>query len=254
MKTITEFSGFSLKEAIAKKAALLAEGKTEEEAQAAINEQLKLVDDTKISFYKNAVDMTASRVNTVKRVVVAVKATETENVPTAFAEREGHFYLVEYFADARSAAPAGRDDDRYGRGGRGGGKGRGGRDGGRGNDRGDRAGGRPSGDRNRGPREDRAPVARPEGSFAALKPVDPNAPKPARAPRPPRNNRPPRDPNAPRAPKAARPPREGGANRGPKGAAELRLVLKGQSSTLQGSGVAEAAAPAGTVSATPAAE
>jgi hypothetical protein len=255
MKTITEFSGFSLKEAIAKKAALIAEGKTEEEAQAAINEQLKLADDAKISFYKNAVDMTASRVNTVKRVVVALKATETESVPTAFAEREGHFYLIEYFPDGRGAAPsAGRDDDRFGRGGRGGGKGRGGRDGGgRGNDRGDRSGGggRPGGDRPRAPREDRPAMPRPEGSFAALKPVDPNAPKPARAPRPPRNNnRPPRDPNAPRAPRASRPPRADQAMRGPKGAAELRLVLKGQSSTLQGSGPAEAAAPA----ATPAAE
>ena len=49
MKTLTEFSGFVLKEAITKKASLLAEGKTEEEAQAVINEQLKL-DETKAVF------------------------------------------------------------------------------------------------------------------------------------------------------------------------------------------------------------
>jgi hypothetical protein len=251
MKTITEFSGFSLKEAIGKKAALLTEGKTEEEAQGVINEQLKLSDDTKIAFYKNAVDMTKSRVDTVKRVVVALKATETETVPTAFMEREGHFYLVEYFGSASTQAPAYGRDGRDGRGGRGGDRGRGGRggggrgDGGRsGGGRGDgggrgRDGGGFSNDRPR--REDAAPVVRPEGTFAALKPVDPNAPKPARGPRPPRNDQPrgpraPRDPNAPRAPREARPPRDNSA-RGPKGAGELRLVLKGQSTTLQGSGV-----------------
>lgn len=244
MKTITEFSGFVLKEAIAKKAALLTEGKTEEEAQAAINEQLKLADDTKIAFYKNAVDMTSSRVDRVKRVVVALKGSETEKVPETFAEREGHFYLVEYFpsADSRGTQTRGRDDDRFDRGGRGGG----GRS--RGNERGDRSGpGREGGYRNDRPREDRAPVPRPEGSFAALKPVDPNAPKPTRAPRPPRAPRADK-PSGPRPPRAPRPDRGADrAPRGPKGAGELRLVLKGQSTTLQGSGqnnpAPEASAP-----------
>jgi hypothetical protein len=80
MKTITEFSGFVLKDAMAKKAALLTEGKSEEEAQTSINELLKL-DEAKGTFYKNVVDMTSSRVDRVKRVVVATKATETEKVP-----------------------------------------------------------------------------------------------------------------------------------------------------------------------------
>lgn len=234
MKTITEFSGFVLKEAIAKKAALIAEGKTEEEAQATINEQLKLADEAKIAFYKNAVDMTSSRIDRVKRVLVSLKSSDTEKVPEAFAEREGHFYLVEYFASADSRAPAqGRDNDRFDRGGRG--KGRGGRDGGGRGDRNDRP---RNNDRPR--RDENAP--RPEGSFAALKPVDPNAPKPARTPRPPRADK-------PRGPKPQRAPRpDRGADRaprGPKGAGELRLVLKGQSTTLQGSGTAAAAdAPA----------
>ena len=243
MKTITEFSGFSLKEAIAKKAALLAEGKTEEEAQAAINEQLKLADDTKVAFYKNAVDMTKSRVDTVKRVVVALKGSETEKVPTAFVEREEHFYLVEYFSSANTQAPAsyGRDDR--------GGRGRGGRDGGgRGRSEGGRGGDRDGGRSNdrRPRREDAAPVARPEGSFAAARPVDPNAPKPAREPRRPRNDK----PRAPRPPREPRAPRDNSA-RGPKGAGELRLVLKGQSTTLQGSGVN---APATETPSAPAAE
>ena len=108
MKTLTEFSGFVLKEAMSKKAALATEGKTEEEVQAAVNEFLKL-DETKTGFYKNVVDMTSSRVDRVKRVVVAVKAVETEKVPENYIEREGHFYLVEYFPEAgRAPARGGR--------------------------------------------------------------------------------------------------------------------------------------------------
>src|SRR4051812_3351298 len=103
MKTLTEFSGFVLKDALSKKAALIAEGKTEEEAQAAINEILKL-DETKTPFYKNAIDMTSSRLDRVKRVVVALKATETEKVPESFVEREGHFYLLEYFPQAGASS------------------------------------------------------------------------------------------------------------------------------------------------------
>jgi len=235
MKTLTEFSGFTLKEAAAKKTALLSEGKTEEEAQAAIHEQLKL-DEAKVAFYKNTLDMTSSRLDRVKRVVVAVKASETEKVPENYIEREGHFYLVEYFPSGDGRAPArnDRDDDRRGRGGRGGrdGKGRGGRDGGR-------DGGRPPrGDR--GERTERsAPAPRREGlgSFAPrVEGAEVRAPRPPRAPRADR----PQTPKGPRPPRADRPAR---APRGPKGAGELRLVLKGQSqTTLQGSGTVEAAA------------
>ncbi|NDG85036.1 MAG: hypothetical protein EBX52_08375, partial [Proteobacteria bacterium] len=83
MKTLTEFSGFTLKEAQTRKTALVAEGKTEEEIQAALQEQLKL-DEAKIGFYKNVVDMTSSRMDRVKRVVVALKASETEKVPESY--------------------------------------------------------------------------------------------------------------------------------------------------------------------------
>lgn len=225
MKTLTEFSGFVLKDALTKKTALLAEGKTEDEAQGAINEQLKL-DEAKAAFYRNVVDMTSSRIDRVKRVVVALKASETEKVPESYIEREGHFYLVEYFPGGSSHrdAPSGRE---RGRGDRGrserGGRGRGGPgnpDRGRGEgarNEGPRAEGRfaerkESGDRNeRGPRRDaRGPDER-----------KPRPERPAKTPRPPR---PPRSPDSSRAP------------RGPKGAGELRLVLKGQSqTTLPGS-------------------
>jgi hypothetical protein len=283
MKTITEFSGFTLKEAIAKKAALITEGKSDEEAQTTINEQLKL-DEAKSPFYKNAVDMTNSRLDRVKRVVVALKSSETEKVPEAFAERDGHFYLVEFFPSADSRGPSrdsGRDDFGGGRGrnDRGGGRGFGGGGGnsrgGGGNDRGGPGrGGFGGGDRDRAPRSDfgdrpsrgfgnsfgndggNSNAPRPTGTFAAKRPDDPGN-TPARAPRerrprppgagggeagapgaaggnrPPRAARPPRDPN--RAPR----PAGDRAPRGPKGAGELRLVLKGQSTTLAGSGPAE---------------
>lgn len=254
MKTLTEFSGFALKDALAKKTALLAEGKTEEEAQAVINEQLKL-DETKVGFYKNVVDMTGSRRDNVKRVVVALRASETEKVPESYIEREGHFYLVEYFSQVGGNRPS-RDDDRgYGndRGGRGrGGNNRGGNDrggdarggrGGGGNDRGNSRGGGIGGSNERGDRggfgnsAPRAPSllpnGEPRGQFAALIPG-------AVVPQKPRAPRPPRAPKAPRPEGQAagpRTPREPRAPRGPKGAFELRLVLKGQSQTmLQGSG------------------
>ncbi len=236
MKTITEFSGFTLKDVVAKKAALLAEGKPEEEAQAAINEQLKL-DETKSSLYKNVVDMTSSRMDRVKRVVVAVRSTETEKVPESYMEREGHFYLIEYFPDPNARAPSRSScgDDRGGRGGRGG------RDNGRGGDRGrgrDDRSRAPRGE-GRGERSERSaePRPRPEGQFNTTRAGEPSPV----APRAPRERRPakPRTERPAGAPRAARGPR------GPKGAGELRLVLKGQSQTmLPGSGVAEAATTA----------
>jgi hypothetical protein len=243
MKTLTEFSGFVLKDALAKKAALLAEGKTEEEAQGAIHEQLKL-DEAKVAFYRNVLDMTSSRIDRVKRVVVALKASETEKVPENYIEREGHFYLVEYFPGADSGrSHAGRGDDRDDRGGRGrGGRGRndrGGRGGlgrseGRGDGRGPgRSEGRGDG-RGDGRGSERAPRAegrfaeRKEGATAERAPSQPKTPRPPRGERKPR---PERDFQGPRAP------------RGPRGAGELRLVLKGQSqTTLPGSGTGSATA------------
>jgi len=232
MKTITEFSGFTLKDAINKKAAMIAEGKSEDEAQTAINELLKLLDETKVAFYKNAVDMSKSRIDQVKRVVVAVKSTDAEKVPEAFSEREGNFYLVEFFSQSVPAG-RGRQDERDDRGGR---HSRG-RDGGRGR------GGEGRGERPQSPRPERAPRGeRPTGSFVAA-PVGTAAPQ-ERKPRPPKAAQPrqPREPREPRAPRAPRPEGAPRVNQGPKGAAELRLVLKGQStSTLQGSGTAVAA-------------
>ena len=260
MKTITEFSGFTLKEAISKKTALLAEGKTEDEAQASINEYLKL-DESKAPFYKIALDMTGSRIDRVKRVVVALKATESEKVPDAFMEREGHFYLVEFFPQTHTRGPKVEESasyfDDFARGG-GGGRGRGGPGGGRGpgGDRGPGGGRGPGGDR--GPSNDRGfnndrgfggdrPAREPreqrpssgvrfDGAPHVPMPVN-NATADERGPRPPRGNRPSGGAGGDRP---ARAPRDNQAPRGPRGAGELRLVLKGQTTTLAGSGPAEA--------------
>ncbi len=188
-----------------------------------IPEQLKLLDETKVSFYKNAVDMSKSRIDQVKRVVVAVKSSETEKVPEAFSEREGNFYLVEFFPQAGSMSRA-RTDDRYERSGRGGG---------RGNDRGRPGGGRGGNDRGSndrgGERSERAPRAdRPARNATStnggpspfvVNPADPNFK--------PQGERKPRTPRAPKAPRGPRPERAPREHQGPKGAAELRLVLKG---------------------------
>jgi hypothetical protein len=294
MKTITEFSGFTLKEAITKKAALLAEGKTEEESQAAVNEILKL-DEAKAPFYKIAVDMTGSRIDRVKRVVVATKANDAEKVPDAFMEREGHFYLVEFFPQAHERGPKkeesasyhddfarGRTGPARGRGGPGGGggsdrgRGRGDRDrnagggGGFGGDRGPGGGGGFGGDRGpgggggrgRGPGGDRP--ARGPGEQRPSSGVRfdgaPHTPMPANndkgGGRPPRGPRPPKQEGAGGGERKPRPPREPGQNRGPRGAGELRLVLKGQTTTLQGSGPATPPPAADTApqASTPAAE
>lgn len=246
MKTLTEFSGFALKDALAKKAALIAEGKTEEEALASIHEQLKLADETKMAFFKNAVDMTSSRLDRVKRVVIAVKATETEKVPEAFSEREGHFYLVEFFpqADSRghSQSRGGRDDrdSRGGRNGRGRSEnGRGGRDGRGGDNRGRNDRGRGFGGRTAEGSGEGSP--RPERTPRTDRP-DSRGPRPDnRGPRPERAARPDRAPKN----RGPRPPRN---PQGPRGAGELRLVLKGQSATtLAGSGAQRAEAPANAV-------
>ena len=232
MKTLTEFSGFVLKDVMAKRTALLAEGKTDEEVQAVVNEQLKL-DEAKVGFYKNVVDMTSSRIERVKRVVVALKASETEKVPENYIEREGHFYLVEYFPDANSRnATRGRDDGDFR------GKGRGDRNSrDRGGPRGDRGGdrGAPRGDRSDRARPESAPRApRAEGTGAVF--VTTGASDPNRVARPPRQPRPERAPR-PAAEKREQKPRAPRAPRGPRGVGELRLVLKGQTSTtLQGSG------------------
>ena len=226
MKTITEFSGFVLKDAIAKKAALLTEGKDELEAQTAINELLKL-DEAKGTFYKNVVDMTSSRVDRVKRVVVAVKANETEKVPEAYFEREGHFYLIEFFPDPH-ARPASNSNSNYRDDRNGGGKG--GR--GRAPERSGSGGGRPfpnGGAGNNFERSEapaRPALPKPEGVF---KPRVEGAPAPVFAKKE-KISRPPR----------AEKPQEKRPVRGPKGAGELRLVLKGESQTmLQGSAPGE---------------
>jgi hypothetical protein len=211
MKTITEFSGFQILDAQKKKAQWTTEGKTEEEVQTQLAADFKW-DEPKVAFYKHAETFAAAQSNQnkrVKRIIVATVA-EGEKALDGFQEAEGHYYKIEWFPsaarDERPQQATGRD--RNGK--------KGGRRDGKG---GDRSGGRPDrgGDRPaRTPRNnDRAADGGAATSDGPKKMIT------AGVGRPPL-------PKAPREPRAPRAPRTTQAHSGPKGATELRLVLKGQ--------------------------
>src|SRR5437868_3151996 len=112
MKTLTEFTGPTLKNASKTKADLLAAGKTPEELPQAMGEALKIEGD-KLKFLMAALETVGDKFNDLKRVVVSAGA----------AEGETEKYHAEYFAPlaSKNAKPE--------RGGRDGGKGGRGRDG-----------------------------------------------------------------------------------------------------------------------------
>lgn len=173
MKTLTEFDGFSLKNAHAKKAELVAAGKTAEELPQALGEALKVEGD-RLTFLLAALEVTEGKAEGLKRVVVYT-VDEGKSAPKGAMQKGEKYFLPEYFYTAAPKRPAGkgRDDDRGGRGGKGKrGRGKGGRGGERGRDgkRGEaRADGAPreggeagvggggGGGRGRGPRRERAP-------------------------------------------------------------------------------------------------
>lgn len=152
MKTITEFHGFQIKNALKTREELTAAGKTAEELPAAMGEALKMEGD-KLKYFLGALDTVGNKAEGLKRVVVLTLA-ESEKAPSGAKKVDEHYLVVEYFPQAgadKKARFQGRDDDR--RGGKGKGKGRGkGR-------RGDREGGR-----GRGPRRDEGA---PEGAEAS---------------------------------------------------------------------------------------
>lgn len=123
MKAVTEFSSFTLSQALKTKAALAAEGKTPEEIQASLGTTYKLEGD-KLTYFVNALDIADKNAAGLKRVLV-VSYNEGENVPSQATKVEEMYYLPELFITAKPAAPAKAE----GRGGRGGG-GRGGKGGG----------------------------------------------------------------------------------------------------------------------------
>lgn len=135
MKTLTEFDGFRLKNALSKKTELTTAGKTAEELPAALGEELKLEGD-KLTHFLAALEVAEARPDGIKRVVV-FSVDEGKSAPKGALQKGDKWYLAEYFASAPTRQ--GRNNNRDDRGGRGKGKGKGKGRGGR--DRGDRRGG-----------------------------------------------------------------------------------------------------------------
>jgi hypothetical protein len=141
MKTITEFNGFSLRDAFQKKTAIAkdvtaeitAQGKAGEELTAAVaagiqeklGVELKLEGD-KLKYFLAALELTQGKDRGLKRVVV-LTAAEGEKAPPEAKEKEGTYYLVEYFPappeQKHGRREGARDAGRRGRGGKGGGRG-----------------------------------------------------------------------------------------------------------------------------------
>lgn len=145
MKTLTEFSGFSLQDIGKTRAQLISESKTPEEISAALTEQFK-VEGEKLQLLLSALDAIDNKVTDLKRVVVGTLA-EGEKLPPKAVQKEDKVFVAEYFPPMNRPGGKGKFNGKGGPrdGKRGGGRGgRGGRDGrkgggGRGrNDRGDR--------------------------------------------------------------------------------------------------------------------
>lgn len=147
MKTLTEFDGFRLKNALNTKKELIAAGKTPEELPAALGEALKLEGD-KLSLMLAALEVAETRSDNIKRIVVFA-AEEGKPGPKGAVQKEDKHFLAEYFFSPQAQPRGPREGRDGGRGGRGGKKGRGGKRGGR--------GGREGGG-DRGPRREGAPA------------------------------------------------------------------------------------------------
>lgn len=171
MKTFTEFDGFSLKNATAKKAELVAAGKTAEELPQAMGEALKVEGD-RLTYLLAALEVTEGRTDGLKRVVVYT-VDEGKSAPKGAVQKGEKYFLAEYFyVPAPKRAPGKDREERGGRGGRGGkgkrGRGKGGRGGKPGEARTEGGGG----GRGRGPRRERAPRPEKPSGPPNVKPVN----------------------------------------------------------------------------------
>ncbi len=178
MKTLTEFTGFALREALAKskeiQAALGAEGKTAEEVSTAqqetlnafLGEKFKLEGD-RLGLFTRALELSAKKpkdLENLKRVVVYTLA-EGEKVPSSIHADSGHGFMAEYLAPIRGK---GQQDRRQAGSKHGGPGGPGGKDGKGGN----------KGKKGRGRRKPDMKGKRPDGGPERR---GANAPKPAQA-------------------------------------------------------------------------
>jgi hypothetical protein len=120
MKTITEFTGSALKNALKARQDLVATGKTPEELPAALGEALKLEGD-KLALIASVMDVVEKKMQDLKRVVVFTLQ-ETEKAPSNAQKNGENYFSVEYFPPmpgTQKRPGQGKDrDDRGGRGGR----------------------------------------------------------------------------------------------------------------------------------------
>lgn len=164
MKTITEFTALTLKNAAKAQADLTAAGKTAEEMPQALSEAIKVEGD-KLSLLMSALESVGTKLDDLKRVIVST-LNEGEKAPSHAKLKGEHYFTAEYYPPIakKGAAPQGQHER--------GGKGRDGK-------RGDRKG---KGRGGRGGRDDRKPRGdRPEG---APKEASERGPRGPRAPRP----------------------------------------------------------------------
>lgn len=118
MKSVTEFAGYTLTQALAAQKAFAAEGKTPEEVQAALGEKYKFEGD-KLKYFIAALDVASKETNPLKRVIVT-SLNEGEIAPAKSTKIEEMCYVTELLITTK-AAPAEKSDNRNnkGRGGRG---------------------------------------------------------------------------------------------------------------------------------------
>lgn len=131
MKTLTEFPGFNLKNAVKVKQDLLAGGKTAEELPQALGEALKAEGD-KLNFILNAIELVEKELEDLKRVVV-YSLNEGEKAPSRAIQKGDHYFLAEYYPplvkdQPKGKGPQGPGKPRGKRKGRGGRRGEGGKD------------------------------------------------------------------------------------------------------------------------------
>ncbi len=150
MKTITEFAGTTLKNALNVVEILTKESKTPEEIAAQLTQIFKAEGD-KLKHLQAAMDVSKGRQEGLKRVVV-LTLDEKDKAPQNAEKREENHYLCEFFpGDPNSQRRRGAGRDGFdGRDGRGGGRGDGVRRGGRDGKRGAGGGGRGDGRRGDG--------------------------------------------------------------------------------------------------------
>lgn len=125
MKAVTEFPGFTLNKAIEARNALVTEGKTPEEIQAALGTSYKL-EGEKLTCFINSIEIASKRSGNLKRVVV-LRLGEGETNPPPGATKVEELYYVPEILNLTVAAPHEKPDPKGGkrgqRGGKGGGKG-----------------------------------------------------------------------------------------------------------------------------------